>query len=348
MVLKTLSDLNGVSGFEEDIRAYIKEQIASKVDEIKVDSIGNLYAFKRGKNCSKKVLWLAHMDEVGFMVRNIQKNGMIQFSAIGGVDPSILASKRVVILGKEKIEGVIGYKPIHLQRNDFDQPVTKEKLYIDIGANSPEEVKGKIELGDPIAFRTDCEVTDTFIRGKAIDDRVGCALLIKLIEDIEPPDFDTWYVFATQEEVGLRGSKVAAYRIQPDLAMILEGTTASDLPCLDRKRYTTRVNEGPVIVVTHQGLVIQQNVIQFLESTAKSKNIPYQIKERIAGGTDAISFAKQAFGAYVGIIALPTRYIHSPISFISKKDYENSQHLVKAIHQELPVFFKDYDLRRQS
>lgn len=348
MVLKILSDLNGVSGFEEDVRAFIKEQIASKVDEIKVDSMGNLYAFKRGRNCAKKVLWLAHMDEVGFMVRKIQKNGMIKFSNIGGIDPSVLASKPVVILGKEKIPGVIGYKPIHLQRSDFDQPVTKEKLLIDVGANSPEEIKGKIELGDPIAFRTACEMTDTFIRGKALDDRVGCALLMKMIDEPEPPDFDTWYVFATQEEVGLRGSKTAAYRIQPDLAIILEGTTASDLPCLDRKRYTTRLNKGPVIVVTHNGLVIQQNVIQFLESTAKSNNIPYQIKERIAGGTDAISFAKQAFGSYVAIIALPTRYIHSPISLISQKDYVNSHRFIVAITKDLPLFFQDFDLRRKS
>jgi len=236
MVLKNLSDLNGVSGHEEDIRAFIKEQISSKVDEIKVDSMGNLYAFKRGRNCSKKVLWLAHMDEVGFMVRKIQKNGMIKFSNIGGIDPSVLVSKSVVILGKEKIPGVIGYKPIHLQRGDFDQPVTKEKLFIDVGANSPEEIRGKIELGDPIAFRTTCEVTGTLIRGKALDDRVGCALMIKLIEEQLPPEYDTWFVFATQEEVGLRGSKTAAYRIQPDLAIVLEGTTASDLPCLDRKR----------------------------------------------------------------------------------------------------------------
>jgi len=348
MVLKTLSELNGVSGYEEEVRAFIKERVASKVDEVKVDSIGNLYMLKRGKNCSKKVLWLAHMDEVGFMVRKIQKNGLIKFSNIGGIDPSVLVSKRVVILGKEKIPGVIGYKPIHLQRSEIEQPVTKERLLIDIGANSPDDVRGKFEPGDPIAFNTQCEITDTFVRGKAIDDRVGCALLIEMIENPEPPDFDTWYVFATQEEVGLRGSKIAAYRIQPDFAIVLEGTTASDLPCLDRKRYTTRLNEGPAIVVTHYGLVIQQNVIQFLETTAKSKNIPYQIKERIAGGTDAISLAKQAYGAYVGIIALPVRYIHSPVSLMSRKDYDNTKRLIQAISCDLPLFFQDYDLRRKS
>lgn len=348
MVIKTLSDLNGVSGYEEEVRDFIKNLITSKVDEIKVDSIGNLYAFKRGKNCSKKVLWLAHMDEVGLMVRKIQKNGMIKFSTIGGIDPSVLASKPVVVLGKEKLDGVIGFKPIHLQRMEVDQPVTKDKLSIDVGANSQEELKGKIELGDPIAFRTSCEITDTIIRGKALDDRVGCALLLHLIEQTEQPDFDTWYAFVTQEEVGLRGSKIAAYRTQPDIAFILEGTTASDLPCLDRKRFTTRLNEGPVIVVTHNGLVIQQNIIQFLETTAKSNNIPYQIKEKITGGTDAISFAKAAYGSYVGIIALPTRYIHSPVSLLSKQDYENSKKFISTIAHDLPAFFQDFDLRRNS
>jgi len=348
MDIKILSDLNGVSGYEEDIRAYLKERAQTKADEIKVDSMGNLYVFKRGKNCSKKVLWLAHMDEVGFMVRKIQKNGLIRFSTIGGVDPSVLASKPVWVLGKEKIPGVIGFKPIHLQRTDLDQPITKEKLYIDVGANSAEELKGKIDLGDPIAFQTQCEMTDAIIRGKALDDRVGCALLLDMIEQTDQPDFDTWYTFVTQEEVGLRGSKVAAYRIQPDIAFILEGTTASDLPSLERKRFTTRLNEGPVIVITHHGLVIQPNVVQFLETAAKSNNIPYQIKERIAGGTDAISMAKSAKGSYVGIIALPTRYIHSPISQISRMDYEHTRQLLRAVAHDLPAFFQDLDLRRNS
>lgn len=348
MDIKILSDLNGVSGYEEDVCAYLKERILPKVDEVKVDSMGNLYAFKRGKNCSKKVLWLAHMDEVGFMVRKIQKNGMIKFSNIGGIDPSVLASKSVWVLGREKLPGVIGFKPIHLQRADVEQPITKDKLYIDVGANSAEELKGKVELGDPIAFQTQCEITEAVIRGKALDDRIGCALLLEMLERTEQPDYDTWFTFVTQEEVGLRGSKVAAYRTQPDIAFILEGTTASDLPILERKRYTTRLNQGPVIVVTHNGLVIQPNVIQFLETTAKSNNIPYQIKERIAGGTDAISFAKSAKGSYVGIIALPTRYIHSPISQISRLDYEHTRQLLRAITHDLPAFFQDFDLRRNS
>jgi putative aminopeptidase FrvX len=344
MILEELSNLFGVSSYEEDVRNYLKEKLTPKVSSVKVDSLGNLILFKQGRNCSKKVMFLAHMDEVGLMVRQIQKNGMIKFAVLGSIDDSILPAKRVVLLGKEKLAGVISTRPIHVQRGpEYDTPITKDRLYIDVGANSSDELKGKIELGDPIGFDTTFEKlgTSTF-KGKAFDDRVGCAVLAEIILKDITPEYDTWFVFAVQEEVGCRGSKAATFRIQPDLAFVIEGTTACDVPMVERSRYTTQMGKGPSIVVAHNGLVFQKKVLQFMESTAKINAIPYQIKEKIAGGTDATNISRTAEGVYTGLLSLPVRYIHSPVSLLNEEDYLNAIRLTETMLKETKTFFEEY------
>jgi putative aminopeptidase FrvX len=344
MILEDLSNLFGISGFEDDVRNYLKEKLSSLVDEVKVDTMGNLILFKRGRNCSKKVMFLAHMDEIGMMVRQIQKNGMIKFSILGSIDDSIFPAKRVVVLGKEKLNGVISTRPIHVQRGpELDTPVTRDRLFIDVGAKSDEELKGKVELGDPIGFATKFETMgNRTFKGKAFDDRVGCAVLAGLIEKNITPEYDTWFVFAVQEEVGLRGSKVASFRIQPDLAFVIEGTTACDIPLVERSRYTTQMGKGPAIVVAHNGLMFQKKVIQFMESTAKISGIPYQIKEKIAGGTDATAISKSAGGVYTGLLSLPVRYIHSPVSLLNGEDFKNATALVESLFNQTKTFFNEY------
>jgi len=344
MILEELSNLFGVSGYEENVRSFLQEKLAPKVDEVKVDTIGNLILFKRGRNCSKKVMFLAHMDEVGMMVRQIQKNGMIKFSPIGSIDDSIFPAKRVVVIGKEKLSGVISTRPIHVQRGpEFDTPISRDRLYIDVGANSADELQGKIELGDPIAFDTKFERfgPHTF-KGKAFDDRVGCAVLAELIEKEIVPEYDTWFVFGVQEEVGLRGSKVASFRIQPDLAFVVEGTTACDIPMVERPRYTTQMGKGPSIVVAHHGLVFQKKVIQWMENIAKLGGVPYQIKEKIAGGTDAAAISKTAGGVYTGLISLPIRYIHSPVSLMNEDDFVHAKRLIELFYCQEKTFFDEY------
>lgn len=344
MMLEDLSNLFGVSGYEDDVRSYLKDKLSAWVDDVKVDSMGNLILFKRGRNCSKKVMFLAHMDEIGLMVRQIQKNGMIKFSILGSIDDSIFPAKRVVVLGKEKLYGVISTRPIHVQRGpEYDTPITRDRLYIDVGAKSDEELKGKIELGDPIGFDTKFETLgSTTFKGKAFDDRVGCAVLADLIEKNTTPDFDTWFVFAVQEEVGLRGSKVASFRIQPDLAFVIEGTTACDIPMVERSRYTTQMGKGPAIVVAHNGLVFQKKVIQFMESIAKINGIPYQIKEKVAGGTDATAISKTAGGVYTGLLSLPVRYIHSPVSLLNSEDFKNAIIFTEKLFNHTKTFFDEY------
>ena len=342
-MIEELSNLMGVSGNEEDVRSFLQDRLASKVNETKIDVMGNLILFKQGRNCSKKIMFLAHMDEVGLMVRQIQKNGMIKFSPLGSLDDSILPAKRVIVLGKEKLPGIISTRPIHIQRGpEFDTPISRDKLYIDVGANSSDELKGKIELGDPIGFDTTFERLGNVFKGKAFDDRVGCAVLADLINKEITPEFDTWFVFAVQEEVGLRGSQTASYRIQPDLAFVIEGTTACDIPMVERARYTTQMGKGPAIVLAHHGLVFQKKVIQFMEGIAKIHNIPYQIKEKIAGGTDASAISRTANGCYTGLLSLPVRYIHSPVSLLSQDDFQNACHLTEAFYNHTKSFFDEY------
>jgi endoglucanase len=343
-MLEDLSNLFGVSSYEDDVRAYLKDKLTPKVTSVKVDTMGNLILFKQGHNCSKKVMFMAHMDEVGMMVRQIQKNGMIKFSPLGSIDDSILPAKRVVVLGKEKLCGVISTRPIHVQRGpEYDTPIVRDRLYIDVGANSSDELKGKIELGDPIGFDTTFEKmgSQTF-KGKAFDDRVGCAVLAELIDKDIIPEYDTWFVFAVQEEVGCRGSKTATFRIQPDLAFVIEGTTACDIPMVERSRYTTQMGKGPAIVVAHNGLIFQKKVIQFMESTAKINGIPYQIKEKIAGGTDATTISRTANGVYTGLLSLPVRYIHSPVSLLNSEDFYNATRLAETLFNHTKTFFDEY------
>jgi len=344
MMLETLSNLFGVSGYEDDVRSCLKELLSSKVDAVKVDTMGNLILFKRGRNCAKKVMFLAHMDEIGLMVRQIQKNGMIKFSLLGSIDDSILPAKRVYVLGKEKLAGVISTRPIHVQKGpEYDTPIPRDRLYIDVGAKSDDELKGKIELGDPIGFDTKFEqLGESTYKGKAFDDRCGCAVLSALIEKDMTPEYDTWFVFAVQEEVGLRGSRTAAFRIQPDLAFVIEGTTACDIPMVERSRYTTQMGKGPAIVVAHNGLVFQKKVIQFMESTAKINGIPYQIKEKIAGGTDAAAISKTKGGVYTGLLSLPVRYIHSPVSLLNSEDFSNAIRLTETLFHQTKTFFDEY------
>jgi tetrahedral aminopeptidase len=305
--------------------------------------MGNLILLKRGRNCSKKVMFLAHMDEIGLMIRQIQKNGMIKFSLLGSIDDSILPAKRVIVLGKEKLPGIISTRPIHLQKGpELETPITRDRLYIDVGANSNDELKGKIELGDPISFDTTFERLGTqTLKGKALDDRVGCAVLAELIMKDITPEYDTWFVFAVQEEIGLRGSRTASFRIQPDLAFVIEGTTACDIPMVERSRYTTQMGKGPAIVVAHNGLVFQKKVIQFMESIAKINGIPYQIKEKIAGGTDAAAISKTANGIYTGLLSLPVRYIHSPVSLLNIEDFNHAIQLTEKLFTDTKTFFDE-------
>lgn len=341
MVLKELSELNGLSGREENVRKFLKENLEKLVDEVSSDSIGNLILFKKGVSNSKRIMFAAHMDEVGFMVTKIEKNGYIKFATVGGIEPSVLPAQTVVIEGNESSFGVIGVRPIHMQKGDeLENPIKKEGLYIDVSASSSEELNGKIEIGDPIYFNTKFSQIGNLVKGKAFDDRAGCAVLHTLISKNLVPDYDTYFVFTTQEEVGIRGSRISAFKIEPDLAFVFEGTSAGDIPLLERNRWSTQINKGPAITYMHQGLIIPKKVISFIEEVAKESNIPYQFREKTSGSTDAASIARSGVGTATGVISIPIRYIHTPVSVLHLNDFENTIALSEAIFSNIKRYFE--------
>jgi putative aminopeptidase FrvX len=244
--LKALTELEGVSGNEEKVRNYIRKNIEEYVDDIKIDSIGNLIAFKKGKFSETKVMIASHMDEVGFMVTGHTEGGFLKFKPVGGIDDRILPGKRVLI-GEKRIPGVICSKAIHLQdKDEFKSNIKVKNMYIDIGCEKKEEAEDIAPLGEYISFNTKyMELEDDSIKSKAMDDRAGCAVLMELLK--KRYDFDLYACFTVQEEVGLRGAQVAAYIVKPDIAFVMESTTCSDVPGVEEYEYSTNYGSGAAI-----------------------------------------------------------------------------------------------------
>ncbi|AEX86234.1 peptidase family protein [Marinitoga piezophila KA3] len=330
--LPEITELPGISGKEDKVREYIIEKIKDKVDEYHIDVMGNLIAKVSGKDSSKKIMVLAHMDEVGFMVTKVNDDGTFHISPVGGVDPRVVFSQRLLVNGE--IPGVIQVKPIHLQKPEERKAkpdYSQFKVYTGL---SKEEAKKKIKVGDMVTFDTKFYIEGDRAVSKAFDDRAGCALMLNLIDKIEKegkPQYDTYFAFVVQEEVGLRGSGVAAYQIKPDVALVLEGTTAGDFPLLDEDKWATHLGNGPATFFMHSGVVLSKEIFEKIVSLAKENNIKLQFKMRTAGGTDARRLATTLDGIPSGILAVPSRYIHSPNTIIDVNDYINAYKLVELL-----------------
>ncbi len=326
MLLEKLSNARGTSGNEAEVREILIEQVKSRVDNYRVDTMGNLITFKKAKGARRnalKVMLAAHMDEIGLMIVHVDSKGYLKFSKVGGIDDRVLLSKAVLI-GKDKRVGVIGSKPAHLlNRKERDQVVESDSMNIDIGAKSKEEALGAVKIGDYATFATVfAEMGDGLVKGKALDDRAGCALLAELVQRNYP--FDLYGVFTVQEEVGLRGARVAAYAVEPDVAFALESTVCDDSPKQKDVSPTTRLGLGPAISVADRTTIADRRLVNLLIETAKENRIPYQIKQPMIGSTDAgrIHISKEGVPSIA--IAVPTRYIDSPVSLMSLEDFNNT------------------------
>lgn len=327
MLLKRLSEAFGPSGCEGDIRKIITDELNAHVQEWQRDALGNLIAVKPGYK-GPKVMLAAHMDECGLMVSSFDRSGLVRFRKVGGLDDRVLVSKQVLI-GPQRVPGVIGAKAIHLQKpEERNQVIPLSGLYIDIGARSKEEAEKMIKLGDYAVFATEfAHLSDTVVKGKSFDDRAGCAVLAEVLkEEFSMPVFGA---FTVQEEIGLRGAGVAAYAIEPDMAIVLEGTTCSDLPGSQEHGYCTSMGGGPALTAIDASVVCDRRMIAELQRLAKENSIPVQFKRSITGGSDAGRINQTKSGVPVVVISVPCRYIHSPVSMLSLVDLTNTIKLVK-------------------
>ncbi|MGN1002078.1 MAG: M42 family metallopeptidase [Oscillospiraceae bacterium] len=321
--LKTLCYLSGVSGFEDEVRDYILERAMPFADEITTDPMGNLMVFKKGKvSTPERVMLCAHMDEVGLIVTGVNEEGCLRFSCVGGIDRRVLIGKSVFV-GPERIAGVIGIKPIHLTTGDEEKGVPKvEDLYIDIGCADREEAEKLVTPGDFCSFDdTVVEFGSGWLKAKAIDDRVGCAAMLKLIESDLP--CDTWFVFTVQEEVGTRGAAVAAHRVGADVALVLEGTTATNIPGVEDGKMICEAGKGLVISFMDRGTIYDRGLYRMLGGLAEKNGIPWQTKRCIAGGTDASAIQRSGTGVRTAVLACAVRNIHSPACVGAVKEFED-------------------------
>lgn len=324
-MLKEYTDAFGVSGCEREVREVIKKNMKG-LGVSRVDKLGNLIVHKKGEG--KRVMLAAHMDEVGFILRKILEDGRIKFSTVGGIDPRILISKRV-IFGRTKTLGVIGAKPIHLQSpEERNRPVDKEELFIDIGATSKAEVLKVLKLGDYATFESEYVDMGRYVKAKALDDRVGCAVITEVLK--ESFALDLYAAFTVMEEVGLRGAGAAAFAIEPEIAIIIEGTTCADI-AKDEKDHVTSPGAGPAISLMDRTSSASRRLLKRIVSVAEQNNLPYQYRRGTVGGNDAGKISVTKTGAIAVTISVPTRYIHSPISMINKEDYKNTIELVKLL-----------------
>ncbi|NLW22482.1 MAG: M42 family metallopeptidase [Tissierellia bacterium] len=333
MLLKRLTEASGVSGNEKEVRQIILEEIRGFVDHVSIDRLGNLIAYKEGKKASKKLMITAHMDEVGLMITHIEDSGLLKFIPVGGIDKRILVSKPVLV-GKNKVFGVIGAKPIHLQkREEWKKALDLDQLYIDIGVDSKEEAEKLVNVGDYVAFYSKyMEFGDNLVKAKALDNRVGCSLLVELLKEVK--DISFYGVFTVMEEVGLIGAGPAAYSVNPDISIILEGTLCYDVPKLDEHLIPTYINKGPAISLMDRTTLFDMDFRKKIVGIAEKNNIPYQYRKTTMGGNDSGKIHTTKEGSITATISVPCRNIHSPTSVMSKKDYENTYKLLKAILSE--------------
>lgn len=337
-LLEKLCNAMSVSGDEGEVRRIVLEEVKPFADEVKVDALGSVLVRKKAK--SKKtlrVLFDAHMDEVGFMIVKDDGDGFYEFRTVGGIDERHLVGKQVIV-GKDHTPGVIGAKPIHLtDAGERSHTVSVESMRIDLGPD------GKAKVGDRATFATKFKRVGPSIMSKSIDNRIGVAILIELLKNA-PYDVELCLAFSVQEEIGLRGAKVAGYHFDPDLAIAVDSTPARDLPDYEGREnysYNTKLGLGPAIYPAHSPVISDPRLVKFLQDVAAKRKIPYQLRQPGGGGTDAGAIQQARSGVPVVSVSVPHRYTHSPISISRLDDWKNTLNLLHGALQEMtPTILK--------
>jgi len=335
MELRTLTDAFGPSGYENPVRALIRKAAEKRCDDVSVDRMGNLICRKPGRDRAKPAVAVAaHMDEIGFIITGYTDDGLLRFRPIGGIDPRVVVSKWLSI-GEEGLPGVIGAPPIHLQSaEERGQVLGFNKLYIDIGAKDQKEAEGLAPLGSYAVFDTPyMEFGEGFVAAKALDDRIGCFNLLKLLE--EEYDSDLICVFVTQEEVGLRGSQTAAFALEAEIAVVLEGTAANDLGDVEERFHVCTPGEGVCVSFMDRASIADRELFRAMLELAKAQGIPAQVKRGITGGNDAASFQRSGRGMRTVVLSVPCRYIHSANNVAKWSDIRAQADLARAFLKSL-------------
>lgn len=324
-LLEKLCNVIGVSGDEGEVRKIVLDEVKPIADEVKVDAMGNVLATKCGSGKNRtRVLLDAHMDEVGFFIVADDGEGLYRFENVGGIDARHLVGKQVLV-GKNRTPGVIGCKPVHLM--DVDERKKKvplDSLRIDLGLN------GKANVGDRAGFATKFKRVGPSIFSKAIDDRIGIATVIELLKHA-PSTVDVCAAFTVQEEIGLRGAKVAAQYFNPDMAIAIDSTPANDLPMHDGTEnmiYNTKLGAGPAIYIVDGSTVHDPRLVRFLAETAEAEKIPYQFRQPGGGGTNSGAIQRVLLGIPTVSVSVPHRYTHSPVSISRVDDWKHTLNLL--------------------
>ena len=324
--IKALSMIDGASGRETAVREEIIARLPSDCI-YEVDNIGNLIVKKQGKKRPSNVVMLAsHMDEVGMIVTDINDDGFIRFTTVGGISISALLGKRVVV-GENKIIGVIGVTPIHLRKKEDERKYPKkEQLYIDCGASCKDELLQFVRPGDQINFESDYFENENCIKAKALDDRAGCAVLLEMLNS--ELEYDMTFAFTVQEEVGLRGAGCAAFSVRPDYAIVVETTTASDISGVSGEKEVCHLNSGAVIPFMDRTTVYSPELYQKALELSETCGFKMQTKTVVSGGNDSGVIHKSVGGVKTLTISFACRYLHSQSCVISKNDIPE---VVKAV-----------------
>lgn len=323
-LLQTLTETFGPSGYEDEVRKIVRNEVEALADEIRVDTLGNLIVHRRptkSGQAPKKIMIAAHMDEIGVIVSHVDENGFVRFSPMGGVFRRYVLGGRVRFLNGT--QGIIGFDRL----DNVNELPTLDKVYIDVGATSPKDCP--VKIGDVAAFERQYSDLGDRLVAKSMDNRVGVLVAIETLRALKSTPFDLYFVFTTQEEVGIRGATTSAYGVDPDVGIALDVTPTGDTP--NALRMEMALGKGPCIKIQDVGMIADPRVVQWMIHTAEKNKIPYQREVLLIGGTDARAIQLTRAGVPAGCISIPVRYVHSPSEMVDYSDVQNAVKLLSAL-----------------
>ena len=338
-LLGTICETPGAPGHEQRVRELVLREIKKHADEISIDNMGNITALRKGKSSAKKVMIAVHMDEIGFIVTNIDDRGFLHFIPLGGFDPKTLTAQRVIVHGRKDVIGVMGSKPIHMMSpEERNKVVPIGDYFIDLGLPK-KEVEKLVRVGDTVTRERALIEMGNCVNCKSLDNRVSVYILIEMLRTLKKPAYDMYAVFTVQEEVGLRGVQASALAINPDFGFGLDTTIAFDVPGSKEHERVTELGKGTAIKVMDSSTICDYRMVEYMRQTAEKHKIPYQMELLPAGGTDTAGIQRyNAGGAIAGAVSIPTRHIHQVIEMCNKDDIAHSIQLLTKRVEEIHTY----------